>query len=109
MTTKILALIVGIKIYKNNSTKHYKIRAIILRKILAVSVKWSTVVLTRVRSSTHRNIWLDQVCSQMSISFLSFTKRYLLYLVLYSHGYIGFQIQNCDNIPAEYQSRFYAL
>lgn len=60
----------------------------------------------------HRTICLDQVHSQMLVSFLSFKKCYSLYrveplfLVLSNHSYIGFQIQNCDSIPAEYPKLF---
>ena len=55
----------------------------------------------------HRNIWVDQVHSWMLVSFLSSKKCCSLYRVqpvfftLASQSYIGFQIQNCDNIPAK--------
>ena len=55
----------------------------------------------------HRNIWVDQVHLWMLVSFLSSKKCCSLYrvepvfFILASQSYIGFQIQNCDNIPAK--------
>lgn len=50
--------------------------------------------------------------SQMLVRFLSFKTCYSLYhveplfFVLSGHSYVGFQIQNCDNIPVEYPKLF---